>query len=180
MARVKEWQRLESLWQVNPPPAGFGQLMQTQGPTDGQATLLRTIVHARFTAQVHTAAGLQPPVDGWRRMAIRLTVKHTPTYNPALLGDPDTGDPAIVAVGWMRPTLYPPLPAQTTYTVVWELDNPMDSEAQRAVALGVGNQANVNLAFFVDDVDGWFRHVTPYNVTWSAWSYLETLWLDQP
>jgi hypothetical protein len=177
--RTKEWVRFEALWQVNPPPAGFGIFVTNTGPTDPQATLLRTIVHARFTAQVHTASGLQPPVDDWRRMSIRWVANHTDTPS-GFVADPDSGDPDIVAIGYMKPTLYPPLPGQTTYVVDWEMKGEMDSEAQRATTLGVGNSVGVNLGFWVNDQGGWFRHVTPFNITWSAWAYLETLWLNQP
>lgn len=178
MARTFEWQRLEVLWQVNPPPAGFGIYVTGLGPGgDAEATLMRTLVHARFTAKVTTSGGTQAPVDGWRRMSIRWVANFVDDGSQTI-ADPDSGDPSIVAVGWMQPRLAADPASGASYVIDWELADRMDSRARRAVALGVGKTSGVNLSFWVNDTDAWFRHTTPYNIVWSAWAYLETLWLD--
>jgi hypothetical protein len=183
MARTYGWNRFNELWQVNPPPAGNGVFIQALGPPDGdESTLIRTILRAQLTAEVTTNGSHPPPTYGWLRTNVIFNATFVDAnLTPLFIADPnDPGSAEMqVCVATTTPELTLSPTATNKYYVKWRQEFLADSHAQRVNTYDVGAVAAVNFGMWVDSVDAWFRHTTPFDIVWSSWLFGETLWLTR-
>jgi hypothetical protein len=138
-----------------------------------QDLLVRTHLHTRVVVTVTTSA---PPTPGWIK-GMRWDV--VAAWSPDAIGtlpDPDSGDPSIVATGWLTPNFIRFNPATNDYQVSWEQTEAISAKVFRSAPDPNSTFPAVQSGVSLVDIDGALDPFPVHSITFRAHQYLETLW----
>jgi len=151
-------------------PNFLGQVSANRTPED---TLLRTRLRGKFRCNVVSSA--PPPTLSWPKFDVAFWAQYAPDSVPAADPWPD-GILDLILGSMPSPVMSAHTQDRLNYTVLWETDDFLNSEARRKGAAAEGNFPGVNMAYQLFDPSGvTFPPVRfSQNLEFSGW--LEALW----
>lgn len=151
-------------------PNLLGQVQALRLNTD---TLLRTRLHAKFRWNVTNTT--PPPTLAWPKVDVAFWVEYAPDSVAVVNPYPD-GITDMILSSLPSPVMYAHSQDRLNYTVLWETEDFLNSEAQRKGRAVEGNLPGVNIGYQLFDPSGVTFPPVRFTQSLQWLCFVETLW----